>query len=297
MSAALDAIEACVCTLNEEANIVACLEAIRAAGIRAVRVIDGGSRDATVELARRAGATVLATGRGLASQRQAAIAACTRPYLFFIDADDRLDPDCPAVLLAQMQAEGYDALQAALRVFTPRSYCQRGMDALLQFCICRPGPSNMVGRPALYRTEALRAVGIDTRFDGVGNEDAALSIRMEQAGRRQGVGRGVSRRHHPAGLAENLAAWRKYGAGDARLVRNYPEKRRAILAHLLVNYPLKRAMALVRHGRPALAGYPVCAGLVRFWFMCRSLLRPEPSAGAPTSTPPHKGTPPSCPTN
>lgn len=276
MAESLDDILACVCTHNEEANISACLEALRAAGLAHVLVVDGGSSDRTATLAEQAGSRVLASAKGLAGQRQAAIRACDRPYLLFVDADDRLDPDCPAALLAELRAGGFDALQARLRIFEPRTYCQRGMDALLRHCICRPGPSRMVGRPALYRAEALRVAGMDTRFDGVGNEDVALSIRMERAGFRQGVGSGLSRRRHPASFAENRAAWRKYGAGDARLLRLYPGRAPAVLAHLLFNYPVRRSLALVRHGAWLLAGYPVCVGLFRFLSLCRHLFAPVP---------------------
>lgn len=280
MPVPLDDILACVCTYNEAANIRDCLAAIREAGVRHVLVVDGGSSDETATLARQAGAEVLASPKGLSSQRQAAIQACAKPYLMFVDADDRLDRDCPATLLTQVRDEGYDALQACLRVLEPRTYCQRGMDALLRFCICRPGPSRMVGRPALYRLAALRAAGMDIRFDGVGNEDAALSIRMERAGFRQGVGRGLSFRRHPATFAENRAAWRKYGAGDARLVRLYPHKAFSVLAHLLFNYPVRRSLTLALHGAVLLAGYPVCVGLVRFAAMCRHLFAPAPTRPA-----------------
>ena len=283
MTASPNDIEACICTVNEAANIRDCLEALRQAGIADVRVVDGGSTDDTAALARQAGAAVLATGQGLASQRQAGIDACEKPFLLFVDADDRLDPQCPAVLLRQMLEDGYDALQARLRVLEPRSYWQRGMDALSVHCICRPGPSTMVGRPALYRIEALRAVGMDTDFDGVGNEDAALSIRMERAGRRQGVGLGISRRRHPETLAQNMAAWRKYGRGDARLLRRYPEKWRNVLGHLLYTYPVRRALELLRRGQGVHAFYPVCVGLARFAAMVQALLRSE--AATPRRTP------------
>ena len=56
-----------------------------------VIVADGGSRDGTVAAAREAGATVLeGTGPTIAAQRNAAIARARNPWVFALDADERI---------------------------------------------------------------------------------------------------------------------------------------------------------------------------------------------------------------
>jgi len=77
-------------TLNEEAGIAACLDRVRRApGVEAI-VADGGSRDATVEAARRAGAKVIAAPRGRACQMNAGAAASRGEILLFLHADTLL---------------------------------------------------------------------------------------------------------------------------------------------------------------------------------------------------------------
>lgn len=256
-------IEACICTYNEEQNITACIQSVRTAGVSRIHVVDAGSKDRTAALAKKAGAMVTISDKGLASQRQVGLEACRLPFLLYVDADDRLDPSCPSELLEELETHHADAVQASIRVHTPQSYWQKGMDSLLRHCISIPGPTPMVGRPALYRTDSLLRVGLDSRFDGVGNEDAALSIRMEAAGMLQRIGAAHSRRHHPRTFTENLRAWIKYGRGDARLIRNYPEKTRAVLWHILVRYPILRPLMMARRGDLPLAGFPVCCGIFR----------------------------------
>lgn len=51
-----------IITLNEEANIRACLETVLANEPAEIVVIDGGSTDRTVEIARELGVTVLTPG-------------------------------------------------------------------------------------------------------------------------------------------------------------------------------------------------------------------------------------------
>ena len=52
-----------IITLNEEANIAECIESVLRNDPAEVVVIDGGSTDRTVEMAKSLGATVLAPGR------------------------------------------------------------------------------------------------------------------------------------------------------------------------------------------------------------------------------------------
>jgi len=79
-------------TLNEQAGIAACLGRVgRASGVEVI-VADGGSRDATVETARRAGAKVIAAPRGRACQMNAGAAASNGNLLLFLHADTMLAP-------------------------------------------------------------------------------------------------------------------------------------------------------------------------------------------------------------
>lgn len=97
-------------TLNEAANLPGLLAALaREATPHEVLVVDGGSRDATRELARQAGARVFASEPGRGQQLAAGAAASRGRVLLFLHADSRFpagglasvsgvldgDPACP----------------------------------------------------------------------------------------------------------------------------------------------------------------------------------------------------------
>jgi rSAM/selenodomain-associated transferase 2 len=83
-------IVAIVPALDEERSIGACLEPLTGEGADVV-VVDGGSTDATVRIAREAGASVTDAPRGRASQMNAGAArAGDADVLLFVHADTRL---------------------------------------------------------------------------------------------------------------------------------------------------------------------------------------------------------------
>jgi glycosyltransferase involved in cell wall biosynthesis len=114
---------------NEEANLPACLGS--AAGVfDEVVVLDTGSTDRTVAIARAHGARVFdfVWVDDFAAARNAALARATGDFAFWLDADDVLDPP---------QRDRLQALLAGLRGDDPAGYVVR--------CRCDPGPDGTGG--------------------------------------------------------------------------------------------------------------------------------------------------------
>lgn len=98
--------------LNEEANLEQVLKAVLAQDIPhedyEVVVIDGGSIDRSVEIARSAGARVVSSPRGVSVQRNRGAAATTAPVLAFVDSDCVVPPDWLRRGLHLIEKEGGD---------------------------------------------------------------------------------------------------------------------------------------------------------------------------------------------
>jgi len=81
-----------ILTYNEESKIEAALKSVQWAD--EVLVIDSGSTDKTVELAKKAGAGLIDIPfEGFGKLRQDAISACTHEWIFSLDADERCTPE------------------------------------------------------------------------------------------------------------------------------------------------------------------------------------------------------------
>ncbi len=79
-----------------------------------VLVVDGGSSDATVEIARAAGLAVMTAARGRARQINAGVAAVTSPIVCVLHADTLLPDDAVAVIRRTLADR-----RVALAGFTP----------------------------------------------------------------------------------------------------------------------------------------------------------------------------------
>ncbi len=94
--------------LDEGEGIAATLDALanlRSLGTEVI-VVDGGSRDATVQRARLRADHVIAAARGRALQMNAGAAKASGDVLLFLHADTRLPPDADHVVLNGLARSG-----------------------------------------------------------------------------------------------------------------------------------------------------------------------------------------------
>jgi len=110
---------------NEEEALPALLVSVRGVATE-VLVVDSGSTDRTVEIARAAGARVLHRDwTTYGEQRLFAVSQASNDWILSLDADERLSPELAAALRAEM-ARPEGELQAAYRIhFRHRALGQR----------------------------------------------------------------------------------------------------------------------------------------------------------------------------
>jgi glycosyltransferase involved in cell wall biosynthesis len=100
----------CIITHNEEGNIARTLESVKEIANEII-VVDSGSTDATVELARKLGAKVFVEEwKGFAAQKNSAIAKASCDWTLSLDADEEVSAEL-AASIATLLARGAAAAE------------------------------------------------------------------------------------------------------------------------------------------------------------------------------------------
>ena len=103
-------------TYNEEANLARTLESVKALvrdGLGEIIVVDSGSTDRTVDIAKSFGAKISSeTWRGYAAQKNSAIEKSTGEWILSLDADEELDSEMQEALAKTLESlSRVDALE------------------------------------------------------------------------------------------------------------------------------------------------------------------------------------------
>ncbi|RLA87705.1 MAG: glycosyltransferase family 2 protein [Deltaproteobacteria bacterium] len=106
-----------IITLNEEANIRACLESVKWAD--EIVVVDSQSRDRTVELARNFTDRIFVVPwQGFARNKELAVEQARMEWVLSLDADERVTPALHQEILEHVRADGpQDGYQVARKNF------------------------------------------------------------------------------------------------------------------------------------------------------------------------------------
>jgi rSAM/selenodomain-associated transferase 2 len=174
-------ISAVVPVLDEAQRIRGQIQHLRSLGVDEVLVVDGGSRDDSVLLARAAGATVLTTKPGRSHQLDHGAKAAAGHILWFVHADARPPPSARDAILRALR----DPLVVggAFRIQTVNDAAPSTIDPLLPIADLRAFYTLLpYGDQALFvRRDAYVAV------DGYPQqplfEDVALARRLWRVGR------------------------------------------------------------------------------------------------------------------
>jgi glycosyltransferase involved in cell wall biosynthesis len=126
-------ISAVIITKNEEHNIARCVRSL--AWADEILVLDSGSTDRTMEIAREMGCRVLETPwLGFGKTKQGAVSAATNDWIFSIDADEEVTPElAEAIQELDLENGGFVGYKAHWQTI----YLGKKLDAWIRKASCR----------------------------------------------------------------------------------------------------------------------------------------------------------------
>lgn len=108
----MPSLSAVIITLNEEANIAACLDSVAFCDERIV--VDGGSTDATAAIATARGArVVMRPFDGFGAQKGYAVSQATSDWILSVDADERVSAELAAAIKQAVIGTEHDGYEVS----------------------------------------------------------------------------------------------------------------------------------------------------------------------------------------
>jgi GT2 family glycosyltransferase len=220
-----------VCTHNGAPTLSECLERARHLTYPDFEliVVDDGSSDASTEIAREHGATVVAIDhRGLSAARNAGIVAATGEIVAFLDDDAYPDPDWLHYVAAALRTNGHAGIGGPN---IPPD------DGLVAECVAAApgGPIHVLisdreaehvpGCNMAFRKSALEEIGgFDEQFRAAG-DDVDVCWRLQEAGWTLGFSAGAVVMHRRRdSVRRYLGQQYGYGKAEALLERKWPSR-------------------------------------------------------------------------
>lgn len=271
-------ISAVVPARNAEQWIESCVSAIRANAPAEIILVDGGSTDRTVELAKPWVDKVIDDGgAGVAAARMMGVASASQPWVALVDADVVLPSNALRDLDRERRTRHLVALQAGLHSVGAGDYWSQaladhhnGGQSRQWFGVC----ASLVSR------DVLLANPLDAHL--ASGEDIDLRIRLTTAGLPVGVSDTMIGQHRfGTGFGFAGQQWLADGAGLGRMVRKHG---RAALVNAMVIPFAAAALGLVRGVTQALRTWPYFAGFAvgNYVGLWRGLLDRSVPAPSPT---------------
>ncbi len=134
-------------TCNEEANLARTLESVRPLvrdGQGEIIVVDSGSTDRTVEIAKSYGARVFVEAwKGYAAQKNSAIEKATGDWILSLDADEELDGQLQSALTTAL--ENLERVDSVRREADAHPFMMQDARAELANCIDLKGEQTVAG--------------------------------------------------------------------------------------------------------------------------------------------------------
>ncbi len=253
-----------VCVRNEEKRLRDCLESVVRNQPDEIILVDGGSTDATVAIARQfQGVRVIESpSSNLTRDRQKGIDSARNDLIAMVDADHRLADGDLASLCRDMDEFRLDIVQSGLVSHSRGGFWDSAEEASWELTHNNPpGPRAMVGTaPAIYRKHVFDFARFIYRLS-----------RFPQL--RFGIGRTRVRQYHFSDFRTYVKKFQWYGKGDGEFCRKNPNRAPSMLFHLLLRYPVVYPLRALRHGQWRAVPFFVLQGLLRFTGLVRYFLK------------------------
>jgi glycosyltransferase involved in cell wall biosynthesis len=261
-----------ICALNEEHRIKDAINSAKANNPFEIIVVEGGSVDNTVEVAKKYTDKVHSVDNFILGYKRAYGAEIsTQKYILYLDADHILEDGALKIMINDLEKGGYVGIQATLKSVTNDTYWEEGMEYNINITDNDPSNVAVIGMPCLYKSEILKQINFDKNI-GAG-DDTDLCYRLAKNGYTLGISNAICFQKHRSNFKETLKKFMWYGEGDCEFGLKHRERLWSIFTHPMKNYFFKKSLISIKNGHIKYVPFFMFTGLVRHIGFYKYLLK------------------------
>jgi len=210
-------VSAVICAKNAELTLKLCLESVQKNKPAEIILVDDGSSDSTVEIARSYTDKVYSNeDKGLSHARQLGAEKASAEHIFYVDSDVVLPENCLRIMMDETEAKGYVGIHAQVIGGDTTSYWGWAEDQHFRMRFNKQGEAQSIGTAAgVYKRDAILTYKFDPFFTNT-SEDHDLSYRLRKHGLKLGISSAFVYHYHRTTLRSFIRQRVRYGEGNAR---------------------------------------------------------------------------------
>jgi glycosyltransferase involved in cell wall biosynthesis len=255
-------------TLNNEKDIVDCLQSLRRSKMDQLILVDGGSKDRTIEKSRPFVDLIIETDPGFITQGAEALKKCENKYVIGIEADHRYPENFVQRVVELLSLSEYSAIQPLVRCSRKGNFFERGMAKLYIYTNPFPREVQIISGPVVTYAELYLDFLNTARSNGA-SIDSNFSQFLIDNGHRLAVVDLQIEQYEEIGFLVWLQKFLWYGSGDYDFYRENMKRwglgRKIFsITHPFRMYMIRYPLLAIREFDFSSALFFVLSGCVRY---------------------------------
>lgn len=271
----LDGVTAIAITLNNEHNVGIMLDSLVKNNPSQIIIIDGGSTDNTVEIAKKYTDEVYITEKGIGTQLFYGLEKVKYKYLLSVECDHIY----PKLFLKNFYKEykecHFFGIQATLKCTNENHFFEKGISLFYDIHQMNKGQREMIAGPHIFPSKEYIDILDIKKFNGY-SIDTNIGKSIEEKGHKVALGRTIAYQNNEINIYSFFKKYFSYGKGDYDFYTTYKNqwtsKRKLksifhVFNRYIVAYPIKS----FKVGQPYIAiPYLWLSAIVRYsgWVYC-----------------------------
>ena len=261
-----------ICALNEEKRIKDAIQSAFDNHPEEVIVVEGGSKDKTVEIAKKYADKVHSVKNYVLGYKRAYGAkVSSQKYILYLDADHILPKGSLEIMIRELEERKLAGIQATLKSVKNETYWEEGMEFNIDITYDPSAIVPVIGMPCLYELNILLKDNFDENIGAA--DDTDLCYRITKKGHKLGISSAICYQKHRSNFKSTMKKFMWYGEGDCEFGLKHKERFWSIYTHPLRNYVIKKSFLAIKKNKFKFVPFFILTGLSRHFGFYKLLFK------------------------